>query len=282
MGESSHFPSGRGKAHKDLEDLVRYLAAARVLVVLREGKEDEEAAARYEDENEYGGEVDGHQAKGDQQLGEILVVVQNAEDAGKEQDGVCGEDVVGTIVPVVGVDDENARDAHAVIDDEKQQDADVKYIPEAHEVERKALLGEADELIEHEAGAPKPEDELERRDGMGSADQYGKEKADQHGERAGGEDLAVARNPKTRELEQRRISGIVQYGGPAPRGDDRRPGSLTLLPGLAGEQRGRHVTLPVRPTVVYGPGRGRAAMEGVGRRVEADGAAPDSFQLLDD
>ncbi|KAH6607412.1 hypothetical protein Trco_003725 [Trichoderma cornu-damae] len=241
------------------------------------GEKDVKAAAHDEDQDADGRQVGRHQPKGDQQLGKVLVVVQDAEDARQQEDGVCGQHVVGHGVPVVRVGEENAVDAHAVIGDEQDQDAQVENVPEAHDVQGEALLVEADQLVEHEAGAPEPKDELQAGDLRRPPGQDGQEEANQDGEGQRRQEGPIPRHPEAGQLQQGGLPRVVQHDGPPARGD----GEVAVL-GRQGAQEGG-------PVVGFGllaaggrkGARGRLPVQAVGGRVEGNGAVPDGLELLD-
>ena len=55
----------------------------------------------------------------------------------------------------------NAVQPKNVVDAEQQQDAKVKSVPETENVKPEALFGETDDLVEHIANRPEPEDHLQ-------------------------------------------------------------------------------------------------------------------------
>ena len=69
-------------------------------------------------------------------------MVQDTEDPGKEKYRVGRENVVGHLIPLVWIHDEDAVCSHAVVHYEQCEDPKVKDVPETHHVEGEPLLGE--------------------------------------------------------------------------------------------------------------------------------------------
>jgi hypothetical protein len=95
-------------------------------------------------------------------LGEVSVVIQNTEKSGEKENSVGCKNIVCHAIPLFPADinQEYTIQSHAVEYNQQEEDAKVKGIPEAHDIQAETLLIETNNFIKHKACTPEPEDDL--------------------------------------------------------------------------------------------------------------------------
>lgn len=173
------------KTHEHLKQGICDSSRRMVIAVAKSLSErHEKPAAGNDNQKEDRDKVRSHDSKCDKQLRKVAVVVKNREKSREEKDCICGQDVIRLIcnnmIASVGQDD--TIKSHAIVAEKEEKDTEIEKIPKAHEIQAETLLVEPDNLVEHKASTPKPEDNLQWSNFEATLVQHSQEQSQQNRE----------------------------------------------------------------------------------------------------